>query len=434
MAGMAPSLTARARLALDLAAVTGATAFTSLPALPLLAGRPSPGPCARPNVAIVSDTLDDVNGVAIGLRRLVAAARADGLPLNLVGAAPPGARGEVGVDADGIARVPTVLARRLGFYPEMAWAAPQVAALVRWLGDAGVDLVQCATPGPLGFAALAAARLLGLPCVGQFHTEVGEFAARMSGDPGIGAATTRMAGWFYRRLDRCLAPSRATCARLAALGVEPARIELVPRGVELTLFHPRQRDRAWLARFGLGDGPVVLYVGRLSHEKNLDLLGRAFAAVRTQRPHASLLLVGDGPAAATLDGPGVVRAGYLHGDELARAFASADLFAMPSETETFGNVVVEAQAAGLPVVVARGGAAREQIVPGQTGLVVDGAGPAEMAAALLRLIDDPAWRADLGQRAHRHAQRYDLRSAARATYAIHQRVVATEAGSRAEAA
>ena len=226
-----------------------------------------------------------------------------------------------------------------------------------------------------------------------------------------------------RRVDRCLAPSLATRARLIDLGLEPSRIELVPRGTDLSLFHPRHRDRAWLARFGLGDGPVILYVGRLSHEKNLAMLGAAFAEVRAQRPHASLLLVGDGPAAATLDAPGVVRAGYLYGEDLARAYASADLFAMPSETETFGNVVVEAQAAGVPVVVAGGGAAREQMLPGETGLVVDGARPDRMAAALVRLIDDRLWRADLGQRAHRWAQRYDLAAAARATYAIHQRSV-----------
>ena len=423
MERMAPSLTARARLAFDLATVTGATALASLPALPMFANRWPHATSGEPRVAIVSDTIDDVNGVAIGLRRLGGAARAARLPITLGGAAQHAHLGTVTVDDDGVARVPTILARRLAFYPEMQWAAPQVAALAHWLADEQIDLVQCATPGPLGFAALAAARLLGLPCIGQFHTEVGEFAARMSGDARIGAATTRMAGWFYRRVDRCLAPSLATRARLIDLGLEPSRIELVPRGTDLSLFHPRHRDRAWLARFGLGDGPVILYVGRLSHEKNLAMLGAAFAEVRAQRPHASLLLVGDGPAAATLDAPGVVRAGYLYGEDLARAYASADLFAMPSETETFGNVVVEAQAAGLPVVVAGGGAAREQMLPGETGLVVDGARPDRMAAALVRLIDDRLWRADMGQRAHRWAQRYDLAAAARATYAIHQRSV-----------
>lgn len=433
MGRMAPTLTARARLAFDLATVTGATALASLPALPMVASRWAHGAAATPRVAIVSDTIDDVNGVAIGLRRLATQAAAQRLPITLVGAAPHAHLGEVTVDADGVARVPTILARRLAFYPEMQWAAPQVAALARWLVAAQIDLVQCATPGPLGFAALAAARLLGLPCIGQFHTEVGEFAARMSGDQRLGAATTRMAGWFYRRVDRCLAPSMTTRAHLLELGLAPDRVELVPRGTDLTMFHPRQRDRASLAAYGLGDGPVILYVGRLSHEKNLHMLTTAFAEVRAQRPHASLLLVGDGPAAATLAGPGVVRAGYLHGAALAQAYASADIFAMPSETETFGNVVVEAQAAGLPVVVASGGAAREQMLPGETGLVVDGARPDRMAAALVRLIDDPLWRADLGQRAHRFAQRYDLGAATRATYALHQRVVA-DAAARAEAA
>lgn len=208
----------------------------------------------------------------------------------------------------------------------------------------------------------------------------------------------------------------------------------MPRGIDLARFHPRHRDRAWLGRYGLGDGPVILSVGRLSREKNLAQLAAAFAQVHAQRPHARLLVVGDGPAAEALDGPGVVRVGYLHGDELARAYASADVFATTSETETFGNVVVEAQASGLPVVVALGGAAREQMRAGETGLVADAARPDRFAAALVRLIDDPGWRADLGQRAHRRAQRYDLGAATLATYAIHRRIAAGDPAHTAEAA
>src|SRR5262249_15155964 len=159
--------------------------------------------------------------------------------------------------------------------------------------------------------ALASARMLRLPVVAQYHTEVAEYAMRMTGEPRVGAAVTAVVSWFYRRAAMCLAPSQAAAQRLAAYGVAPERITRVPRGIDLDLFHPGRRDRAALARWGLDGRPVILYFGRLSREKNLGALLDAFARVRAERPDAALLLVGDGPQAAMLDGPGVVRAGTL---------------------------------------------------------------------------------------------------------------------------
>lgn len=369
-----------------------------------------------PRVAIVSDTVDDVNGVALGLRRLVAAARRSGFEASLVGAAKPGV-------VDEVARIPSAMTACLPIYPDMTWSVPELPAMTAYLSK-HADLVQVATPGPLGIAALIAARMLGLPVVAQYHTEVAEYAARMTGMPMVKMIVEPIVGWFYKQADVCLAPSEAVAARLASFGIAPDRIWRVQRGVDRELFRPERRDRSALARFGIGDEPVCLYVGRLSREKNLDALRVAWATIHAARPDAKLLLVGgEGPLCGTFDAPGMVEAGNLFGEELATAFASADLFLFPSETETFGNVVIEAAASGLPAIVAAAGASHEHVVDGVTGLVVAGSDHTALAASALELLADPARRARMSREAREHVARYDLAHAVHATWALYERVM-----------
>ncbi len=380
---------------------------------------------SSPRVAIISDTVDDTNGIAIGLRRFVAASRRAGHEIWLVGAQRPGV-------VDDVIRMPPAMTACLPIYPDMTWTVPELPALVAWLSRSA-DVVQLASPGPLGIAGLVAARMLGLPVLAQYHTEVAEYAAQMTGLSMIRGMVEPIVGWFYKQADLCLAPSRAVETRLAALGVPGERVCRVQRGVDLELFHPRHRDRDALARFGIGDGPVALYVGRLSKEKNMGTLTAAWRHVHAARPDAQLLVVGgEGPLVGTLGGPGIVEAGGLYGAELASVFASADVFAFASETETFGNVVVEAAASGLPAIVAADGAAHEHVIDGVTGRVVDGRDPARMADAILQLLADPAGRARMGAAAREHVAALGLDAAVHATWDIYARfapAVALEAAS-----
>ncbi len=367
-----------------------------------------------PRVAIISDTVDDTNGVAIGLRRFVAASRRAGHDVTLIGAEKAGVVDEGGFDE--IARMPAAMTASLPIYPDMTWSVPELPALTAWL-TRNADIVQLATPGPLGIAGLIAARMLHLPVLAQYHTEVAEFAARMTGMPMVKMIVEPIVGWFYKQADLCLAPSQAVEARLAALGV--TNLCRVRRGVDLELFDPARRDRSALARFGIGEGPVALYVGRLSKEKNLDTLTAAWSRVHAARPDARLLIVGgEGPLAGTFKAPGIIEAGGLYGVELATVFASADVFVFPSETETFGNVVVEAAASGLPSIVSGIGAAHEHVVEGVTGFIADGRD--RIAERLLALFDDPA-RARIGAAAREHVTRYALDAAVSSTWDIYTR-------------
>lgn len=376
-------------------------------------------------MAIISDTVDDTNGIAIGLRRFVAASRRAGHEIWLVGADKPGV-------VDDVIRMPPAMTACLPIYPDMTWTVPELPALVAWLSRSA-DVVQLASPGPLGIAGLIAARMLGLPVLAQYHTEVAEYAAQMTGMPMIRGIVEPIVGWFYKQADLCLAPSRAVEDRLGALGVPSERVCRVRRGVDLDLFHPRRRDRRALARFGIGDEPLALYVGRLSKEKNLDTLAAAWRIVHAARPDARLLVVGgEGPLVGTFREPGIIEAGGLYGTELATAFASADVFAFASETETFGNVVVEAAASGLPAVVAATGAAHEHVIDGVTGRIIDGRDPTCLADAVLGLFADPATRAQMGAAAREHVATSGLDAAVRATWDIYARFtteVALEAAS-----
>jgi glycosyltransferase involved in cell wall biosynthesis len=374
-----------------------------------------------PRVAVISDTIDNTDGIAIGLKRLVAASRRAGHAMTLIG--PASHHGD-----DDLVRIPAAMTAALPIYPDYTWSVPQLPPLVAHLAKRA-DLVQLATPGPMGLAGLIAGRMLGLPVIAQYHTEVADYAAHMTGLPFVKGLVEPFVGWFYQQADLCLAPSQTVVDRLAALGV--TQIARIQRGVDLALFDPARRDRASLAPYGLGDGPIALYVGRLSREKNLDTLRAAWADVHAQRPDARLLVVGDGPQPRALEGPGVIATGALHGEALATVFASADVFAFPSETETFGNVVLEAAASGLPSVVARAGASHERVIDGVTGDVIDGRNPAALASAVFALFDDAPRRARMGQAARAYAARQDLARAVDDTWAIYRDVVA---GARQRAA
>lgn len=376
-------------------------------------------------VAILTDTLDQINGVALGLRRLHAEARRAGLELDLVGV---GNCERMGTDADGIVRIPSVYEHKLPEYPQLPFHIPHLPSLLRYLAERRIDLVQCSTPGPAGFAGLVAARLMGLPVIGQFHTDVPEYALRLTGDPTAANMARQVVGWFYRAMDRTLVPSEWVAQLMRDMGVANERIRRVPRGIDLELFYQAERDEHAFDEYGLNGEPKVLYVGRVSKEKGLMHLAAGFSALTREMPGARLVVIGDGPYTAELADmvprDKVVFTGPVTGEKLARLYASSDVFAFPSETETFGNVVVEAQATGLPVVVADRGAARENIHEGVTGLVVDPRDPEAWCRTLKRLLEDGRLRQQMGSAAQAFARRYRMDEAARGTFQEYVRILA----------
>ncbi len=244
---------------------------------------------------------------------------------------------------------------------------PTVPAIVDALAEGRYDIVHVCSPGPAGIGAWLVARVLELPRVGSYHTELAAYAALRTGQAELEALGNFGLGMFYGACDVVLSPSRAGDERLNQLGIGDERIRRWDRGVDLNRFDPRHRDDDLLP------GEVsILYVGRLSKEKGVDLLADAFLEARRRDPRLHLSLAGGGPEEELLRarlGRHATFLGWLSGEALARAYASADVFLFASSTETFGQVVLEAQASGLPVVAVDRGGPAYLIEHGETGLL-----------------------------------------------------------------
>ena len=248
------------------------------------------------------------------------------------------------------------------------------------------DLIHLSAPGPAGVAAWLLARVLDVPLVGSYHTELAAYTGMRTGQPELEALAGLLLGKFYGECDLVLSPSAATDERLQSLGISEERVGRWVRGVDLSRFDPRLRVP------GLLPGELtVLYAGRLSQEKGIDLLADAFLAARREDPRLHLALAGGGPEEDHLRerlGEHATFLGWLGGEDLARAYASADVFLFASRTDTYGQVIVEAQASGLPVVAVAEGGPVSLIEPGETGLLAP-ADPDGLAAEVLRLAHDP---------------------------------------------
>jgi glycosyltransferase involved in cell wall biosynthesis len=250
------------------------------------------------------------------------------------------------------------------------------------------DIVHVATEGPLGAAAVGAARALNLPISSGFHTNFRAYSRhyRMGCLRGLVGGHLRR---FHNRTDLTLAPTAALAEELHGEGYR--RVEVLARGVDTALFNPSRRSTELRKSWGAGpDDLVVAYIGRLAPEKNLALVQESFSAIADNHRDARLLFVGDGPSLASLrkHHPGHVYAGMRRGEDLAAHYASADLFLFPSLTETFGNVVPEALASGLGVVAFDCAAAADLIRSGENGITVAPGDNHAFTAEALALASD----------------------------------------------
>lgn len=346
------------------------------------------------HIAIVTETAaPEINGVAHTIGHLVRGLRQNGYRVTLVRPDRP--------DLDSETRAESVLVPGLPIpgYPELRLGLPCRARLRELWSTDMPDLVHIATEGPLGASALAAASDIGLPVTSGFHTHFEHYCAHYR-LRWLTPHVDRYLRRFHNRTSLTLVPTRALASSLAASGY--LNVDVLGRGIDDGLFRPERRDGALRAAWGLNaDDLAVICVGRVAAEKNLDLVFDAFARIHDAHPSAKLVIVGDGPRLASLRRrhPETIFAGMRTGNELAAHYASADLFLFPSLTETYGNVIVEAMASGLPVVAFDRGAASEWIEHGNNGLRVDPQSPADFIDSALALAGDAEQRRCIGQAA-----------------------------------
>lgn len=352
-------------------------------------------------VALVSETyFPQINGVSRTLERLVEHLRAEGHRVHLF---IPDYGDGCPEQQDGL-EVSAFKSWRLPNYPEIHLPVVRPATLRRHLQRTAPDLMHVATEGPLGWAALHAARRLKIPVVSSYHTNFAQYlnSYRLKVAEGL---AWRYLRWFHNRTGATFCPTPSIRKMLEDRGFSTVRVW--SRGVDSQAFHPDGRCPGMRKSWGFADDEVVfLYCGRLAVEKNLALLMEAFAQLES--PKARLLIVGDGPLMVTLKARGdarVVFAGYRQGEELTRLYACADVMAFPSLSETFGNVMLESMASGLPVIGFDVPGPKDIIQNGLTGELLADVSSRALRDSMRRLLEDVDHRRKLGRNARIYAER-----------------------------
>jgi len=343
----------------------------------------------RRRVAVIADGIGSMHGVTHTIEQ-IRERGAPGFEVDIVGTDP-------GVDR----RLPAAAELEVPFYEGMTLGVPGLPDLVEVLADGCYDLVHVTAPGPAGIAATLMSRITGMPLIASYHTEIATYAGMRTQDETLEALTRAGLGAFYSAPGAVLSPSPSADASVIALGADPARVGRWERGVDTDRFDPAMADRDAFP------GEIkVLYAGRLTREKGVDLLAESFIRAHDRDPRLHLLLAGGGPEEAELRerlGERATFLGWLSGEDLPRAYASADAFLFCSGTDTYGQVILEAAASGLPVVAVAQGGPATLIENRHTGLLCRPDAD-QIAGTLLQLASSPELRRQLGDAAARAAR------------------------------
>ncbi|MGI6469476.1 MAG: glycosyltransferase family 4 protein [Syntrophomonadaceae bacterium] len=346
-------------------------------------------------IAVFSDTYyPQVNGVSVILGKMKDYMQRHNIEyLYFV----PGDTAEPGVFAFGGTKFP--------LYPELLITMPSYHKIASLMDQFRPDIVHLATEFSLGWQGMKYALRHDLPVTSTYHTNFVQYL-RYYKLPFLEKPGWRYLRWFHRRCQINFTPSISTLRLLEQHGIPNLRH--CPHGIDSELFNPLYRSEK--LRSGYLDSPegiLLLYVGRIAPEKDLEVLLKAAALLNQHGLQYKLLMVGDGPSRRKLENlniDNVLFLGYKHGQELYDLYASADIFVFPSVTETFGNVVLEAMASGLPVVAALAGGVEDNLLPGKNGLAFKPGEAFDMAQKIEKLMTDKELRLTLSKGALEHAR------------------------------
>jgi len=356
-----------------------------------------PIPLQNRKRAWFTDTLEDVNGVATTIRKMTGAGAEAGKELIVVTS-----HSELHIFDIPIKNFPPIGEFELPEYELQKLSFPPILQMLDYVQREKFSEIIISTPGPVGLTALLAAKMLNLQTSGIYHTDFPQYIRILTEDSYLESMAWRYMHWFYGQLDTVFVNSEEYRQSWIKHGFDSAKLKILPRGLDTELFHPARREPAFFEKFGARNGEVrLLYVGRISREKDLDILADAYRLLRQEGLPVQLFIVGHGPysEAFAKSLPEAFFTGYLRGNELATAYASADIFVFPSTTDTFGNVILEAQACGLPVVVSDSGGPKELVEDKSNGLITKSHDVEDLLCAIRALVTDPALRERMGKSA-----------------------------------
>lgn len=377
----------------------------------------------RPRTVLVTDTLFEVNGVARTIRRMIDEARRRDLDFTVVTCLDGTEREEQMkdpairelVDSGRLKIFDALVSRGFPQYEGLSVRFPPFLELLKYLQESGFTKMQISTPGTIGVAGLLAAKVLQIETSSTYHTCFPEYVENYTRDISLEAIAWKYMVLFYHSVDEVVVPSKFIAKLLHDRGLRKRKLLVLDRWVDVDRFHPKKRVADYWTRYGVEQPERKIkftYVGRLGVEKNLSVLADAFRGLAEERDDVHLCLIGDGPFRAELEqrlsGLPVTFTGFLGGEELGVAIASCDAKIFPSTTDTWGNAPLEAQAAGLPVVVSDMGGPQELMIDGTTGFKVKGRDVQGLIEAMRRLTDRPTrTRMGLAARAFTERNRID---------------------------
>lgn len=354
-------------------------------------------------IGLFTDTLDDVNGVGRFIRDMSQQALATHRQLTIhTSTLSPR------FDLPNRKNFTPLLSRPLPYYADLSLNLPPVLEVLEWADRQQFDVIHISTPGPMGLCGWLVAKMLRVPVLATYHTDFPRYVEALTRDHRITRATTAYMKWLYGQMAAVFSRSPEYHFSLGDLGVADQRIYDIRPGVNITRFNPDHRDDSLWTRHNIAEPFKLLYCGRVSVEKNLPLLVDIFQKLRSIRQDVALVIAGDGPyrqqMQQQLSGMPAYFLGMQNDDQLAALYASSDLFIFPSRTDTLGQVVLEAQACALPVLVSDEGGPRGQMKDDVTGMILSGMDAAEWVQAIDRLLNDADKRSAMKQAAaHRMA-------------------------------
>jgi glycosyltransferase involved in cell wall biosynthesis len=361
----------------------------------------------KEKIALFTDTLHEINGVAITIRRLVETAKNRGVELTVITSSDRKTSWE-----NGVMNFKSVGDFVLPEYPDLKLSFPPILDVIDYFEREGFTRIHVSTPGTLGIIALFIAKLMNIPISGTYHTDIPQYVKSLTSDELLEQAAWQYMIWFYNQMEEVMVPSSSTRKQLIEHGLPAEKTKPLPRWVDTRRFTPAMGEEDFWRCFGIAEGIKFLYVGRVSREKNLGLLADAFRELLESGHMAHLVIIGDGPYRKELEeklrGCPATFAGFLEGDDLSRGYASSDVFVFPSTTDTFGNVVLEAQASGLPVIVSDEGGPKELMRDGVTGIVVKADDKDSLVDAMRFFLSDRDALAAMGDRAREFAEQGEL--------------------------
>ena len=283
-------------------------------------------------------------------------------------------------------------------YKDYKFAIPSKKFFEHSLIEFDPDIIHINSPCSLGYAAVKFGRKHNIPVVATYHTHFPSYAKYYK------IKALEQVAWnflrnLYNKCEALYVPSLPIKKELEEQGIE--KTIFLPHGVDTEIFNPSFRSEEWKIEIKSDNKKIILFAGRLVWEKDLKVLADAYKIIRGQRDDVSFVLAGDGPIRNDLKElmPDAIFLGYQSGENLSRAFATSDIFAFPSTTETFGNVVIEAMASGIPPVCVMKGGAYGSIQNGRTGLIAEPDNATDFANKLMFLLDDDETRIEIGRRA-----------------------------------